>query len=513
MDTKRKTYTLLAFALILIVSTIILSQEYISTDIAKIELTIFLIIFAFAIYLINTLNFSLKNLKETLKETLKNEAKQINMQKQLLKHNTNLENEISTKTKEIHEKRYSNILTGLPNRSKLLEESTAYRFTKMALLNIDKFQAFNDVYGEEIGNVMLKITSVFLKREIEDKNLNLYHVGGDEFAIIAKEDDSLDKNDFIKLIEKILQDYKDEDFVYREKKLNLVISCGISFSGRKKMLANADMALKDAKKRNIHLSIFDNEKELEKNHQEYMESHKKLLKAIENNDIISYFQPIVHIKDNGSKPTKYESLVRIEEDNGEIIQPFNFLDIAKTNRIYNKITKVVLINTLGVAEKYNIPCSLNISLTDIDDKKTMEMFFNTLDRYKHNELLTVELLETEDFVSYDDVYKFCKKVHSYGIKIALDDFGSGYSNFAHILNLPIDYIKIDASLISNIGRDKNSRIMVETIVELAHRLEIETIAEYVSSKEILDIITEIGIDYAQGFYMGKPERIEDLMSA
>ena len=195
------------------------------------------------------------------------------------------------------------------------------------------------------------------------------------------------------------------------------------------------------------------------------------------------------------------------------IKPFSFLEVAKTNRIYNKITQAVLTNTLAVAQKYNIPCSLNISLTDIYDEKTMQMFFKTLDEYTHNELLTIELLETEDFVNYDDVNEFCEKVHSYGIKIALDDFGSGYSNFAHILKLPIDYIKIDASLITNIAVDKNSRIMVETIIELAHRLNIETIAEYVSSKEILDIIKEIGIDYAQGFYIGKPERIEDLLSA
>ena len=511
MNFKLKTYIILTFTIILVSSVFILSQEDIDSNSAKIGVTFFLLLFGFITYIAYILNNSFESLKEQLKEAKDAENRQRNLQKQLLKYNMNLENEISTKTKEVHERRYTNMLTGLPNRSKLLEESTIYKFTKMALLNIDNFQAFNDVHGEEIGNVMLKITSVFLKKEIEDRNLFLYHVGGDEFAIIAKKGNNISETLFIQLIEKILQDYKDEGFVYREKKLNLMISAGIAFSGRKKMLAYADMALKDAKKRNIHISVFDNQK-LEEVHKIEMESHKKILHALDNNDIISLFQPIVYIKD-GSKPTKYESLVRIREENGDFLQPFNFLDVAKTNRIYNKITRAVLTNTLEVASKYKVPCSLNISLTDIDDKATMHMFFKTLDSYEHNELLTIELLETEDFVNYDDVYNFCKKVHAYGIKIALDDFGSGYSNFAHILNLPIDYIKIDASLISTISKDKSSRIMVETIVELAHRLEIETIAEYVSSKEILDIIKEIGIDYAQGFYIGKPERIEDLLSA
>ena len=511
MNFRARTYITFAFSFILITSALILSQETINSNISKIALITFLAIFTYLVYYIYTVKTSQNILELHLKEAQAGEKRQENLQKQLLKHNTNLENEISTKTKEIHEKRYTNILTGLPNRSKLLEESTIYKFNKMALLNIDNFQSVNDVHGEEIGNVTLKITAVFLQKQIEDKNLFLFHVGGDEFAIIAKENDDFNKEIFIEFIEEILQKYKNEDFVYREKKLNLMISAGIAFSGRKKMLAYADMALKDAKKRNVHISVFDDH-ELEKIHKSDMESHKKLLHALDNDDIISFFQPIIYLKDD-SKPTKYESLVRIEEDNGDLIQPFSFLDVAKTNRIYNKITQAVLTNTLNVASKYNIPCSLNISLTDIDDKKTMKMFFNTLDKYEHNELLTIELLETEDFVNYDDVYQFCIKVHSYGIKIALDDFGSGYSNFAHILNLPVDYIKIDASLISNINKDRSSRIMVETIVELAHRLEIETIAEYVSSKEILDIIKEIGIDYAQGFYIGKPERIEDLLSA
>ena len=511
MNFRARTYISIAFSFILLTSALILSQATIDSNFSKIALITFLTMFTFMVYYAYIFNISHNILKLQLKEAQAGEKRQENLQKQLLKHNTNLENAISTKTKEIHEKRYKNILTGLPNRSRLLEESTIYKFNKMALLNIDNFQSVNDVHGEEIGNVTLKITAVFLQKQIEDKNLFLYHVGGDEFAVVAKEGNDFNKEIFIEFIEEILQKYKDEDFVYKEKKLNLMISAGIAFSGRKKMLAYADMALKDAKKRNIHISVFDDQ-ELEKIHKSEMESHKKLLHALENDDIISFFQPIVHIK-GGSKPTKYESLVRIMEDNGDLIQPFSFLDVAKTNRIYNKITQAVLTNTLDVASKYNVPCSLNISLTDIDDKRTMKMFFNTLDNYKHNELLTIELLETEDFVNYDEVYQFCEKVHSYGIKIALDDFGSGYSNFAHILNLPIDYIKIDASLISNISKEKSSRIMVETIVELAHRLGIETIAEYVSSKEILDIIKEIGIDYAQGFYMGKPERIENLLSA
>lgn len=509
---KSKSYLIVVVSFLLFSYIFIQNQNDISALITKEVLTIFLMLFIYISFFAYSLNNAHQIAINELNDKKASEKKQKNLYKQLLKHNENLENEISSKTKELHTKRYTSILTGLPNRSKLLEESTYKQFDKMALLNIDNFKSLNDIYGEEIGNVTLKITAVFLEKKIENKDLFLYHVGGDEFAIVSKETNSISKEVFIQLIENILQHYKDENFSYRDEKLNLMMSCGISFSGAKKMLAYADMALKDAKKRNLHLSVFENEKELEKLHQDDMTSHQNLIHALNNNSIISYFQPIVPIKDI-NKPTKYESLVRIEQADGNIIQPLTFLDVAKTNRIYYKITQAVLENTLYVASKYSIPCSLNISFADIEDDVTMQMFFDTIDKYKYNELITIELLETEDFINYKRVYDFCVRARSYGLKIALDDFGSGYSNFAHVLNLPVDYIKIDASLISNIAKDKNSRLMIETIVELAHKLNVETIAEFVSTQEILEIVKEVGIDYAQGFHIGEPKPIEDLMSA
>jgi len=429
-------------------------------------------------------------------------------QKQLLRYNDDLEDEILSKTKEIHEKIYTNFLSGLPNRNKLLEDLHKENFSKIAILNIDKFQSFNDVYGEEIGNIALQMSANFLKEYLQDSHLLLYHIGGDEFVIVCKNENSINET-FINYINDILLEFKAEKFIYEEKKFQFMMSAGIAYGKKKKLLAYADMALKDAKKRNIQLAIYDENDKLEKIHKDDLECRNKLKKAMENDKIISYYQPIVPIQNN-NLPQKYESLVRIDNE-GTIIPPFRFIDVAKANRVYYKITKQVIKNTLETIEKYKIHCSLNFSLSDIDDEKTMKHFFHVIESYKYNELLTIELLETEDFNNYDSVYEFCVKVRTYGIKIALDDFGSGYSNFSHILHLPVDYIKIDATLISNIDRDHNSKIMVETIVELAHKIHVITIAEFVSNKEILDVITEIGVDYAQGYYLGKPAPIEEYL--
>lgn len=435
------------------------------------------------------------------------EKEQKKLQSQLLKYNDDLESEIAKKTKELHQKIYTHFLTGLPNRNRLLDDSYKYNFKQMALLNIDQFQKFNDVYGEEMGNVALKMSSEFFSSHIDDDNTLLYHIGGDEFVIAVKNSHEINNNYFIDKIEKILKLFQKETFVYDGKSFNFLISAGLAFSGRKKMLAYADMALKDAKKRNIQIGIFNDDKELEKMHTDDMERHQQLLDAFKTNSVISYFQPISPIQD-GSLPIKYESLARIKLTDGSILSPLSFIDVAKLNRIYYKLTKRVVENTLSTISKYKVPCSINISLDDIENDKTLKWLYSKLDVYDYNHLLTVELLETEEFKNYQTVYDFCTKIRSYGIKIALDDFGAGYSNFSHILNLPIDYIKIDSSLISNIDRDQHSQIMVETIVGLAQKLNIQTIAEFVSSKEILETVKRLNVDYAQGYYVGKPEEIE-----
>ncbi|MBN2815313.1 MAG: bifunctional diguanylate cyclase/phosphodiesterase [Campylobacterales bacterium] len=466
------------------------------------------ILIGFSAYKFNALH---TKLQKQLRRAQNAEDSLQKMQKKLLLYNDDLEAEIERKTRELHNKIYTHSLTSLPNRNRLLEDISTHDFSYMAILNIDKFQSFNDLYGEETGNIALIMSAQFLQNSIKDKPMFLYHLSGDEFVILSKDNTALTHQLFTEEIEYILKSFKSEQFTHEKQSFQFMMSSGLAFGGKKKILAHADMALKDAKKRNIQLSIYSDENELEKSHKEDMECRQKLLYAIESKNVFSYFQPIVPIQ-SSSENIRYESLVRLKDEDGKIITPFNFLNVAKVNRIYHKITRIVIDKTLEVVAEHRISCSLNLSLSDIENSKTMEYFYERLDNFEYNELLTVELLETEDFKNYKMVYDFCIKVRSYGVKVALDDFGSGYSNFSHILQLPVDYIKIDASLISNIDRDLSSQIMVETIVELAHKLNVTTIAEFVSSEEILTVIKDIGVDYAQGFHFGKPADIKEHLA-
>ena len=475
--------------------------------------SIFIFLLAFILIFLSIHKFALifNKLKNDLLHAKKAEEELKKLQEHLTKSNDELALEIAKKTQEIHNKMYKHSITGLANRNKLLEDIYQYDFRQMALLNIDKFQKFNDVYGENIGNRALMMSGEFLKKYINDNTMHLYHIGGDEFVFAANNYTNMYDDLFVQKIEKIISDFEKQSFFYLDKQFSFNITAGLAFSGRKKMLAYADMALKEAKQKNIHISVYNDDEGLEKLHKEDIECHKKLLLALETDNVVSFFQPIIPLQDI-TKSTKYESLVRIKSEYGKIIPPFNFINVAKRNRIYDKLTEVIINNTLFVASKYQVSVSINISMEDIYHPKTLHLLYKKFENYPYNHLLTIELLESEEIKDYKRVHEFCKKIHSYGIKIALDDFGAGYSNFSHILNLPVDFIKIDASLISNIDTNENSRLMVETIVGLAKRLGVETIAEFVSSKKILDVVTSLRVDYAQGYHMGKPEPIETYLS-
>lgn len=138
------------------------------------------------------------------------------------------------------------------------------------------------------------------------------------------------------------------------------------------------------------------------------------------------------------------------------------------------------------------------------DPVTSRHIYERLAEYKGKIKVTFEILESEKIESYDEVGAFIDTVKSLGAKISIDDFGSGYSNFEHILRLNVDYIKIDSSMIKNIDSDKNSQIIVETIVGFAKKLDIKTIAEYVHTEEVYNKVKELGVDMSQGFYFAPP---------
>jgi EAL domain-containing protein (putative c-di-GMP-specific phosphodiesterase class I) len=268
------------------------------------------------------------------------------------------------------------------------------------------------------------------------------------------------------------------------------------------IFSKVSMALIYAKNRGIPFWIYEDRMNFENEYSRNLELSLVVRDAIENSKVIPYFQAIV---DNQTgKVTKYECLARLIDKNEKILSPVIFIPIAKNIKIYNQVTKSIITKSFTTFEKSNYEFNINLSIEDIMSGEMFEFIIDKLKTSKAASRVTFELLESEAIRDFKKVERFINEVKRYGAKIAIDDFGSGYSNFFYLTKMQADYIKIDGSLIENIDVDKASVIVVETIVAFAKKLGIKTVAEYVHSSIIMDKVKAMGIDYSQGFYIDEP---------
>jgi len=248
-------------------------------------------------------------------------------------------------------------------------------------------------------------------------------------------------------------------------------------------------------------SLLEKEKELS---YKKLKTFKMLKTAIDSYNIISYFQPIVN--NQTKKVEKYESLVRLIDENKNIISPHLFLDTAKEGTYYQKITSIVLENSFKALYDTNTHISINLSALDIEKEETRNQFFSLLEKNSdETHRIVVELIEDESITDINLIKNFMQKIKKFNVKIAIDDFGTGLSNFSRVLTYQPDFIKIDGSLIKDIEISNFSKHMVETIVNFSKKQNIQTIAEYVENESIFNILCDLGVDYSQGHYFGKAE--------
>jgi len=290
------------------------------------------------------------------------------------------------------------------------------------------------------------------------------------------------------------------EFLAKNEPFHIHIRAGAAINGHK-LLTHADMAVREAKMKKIPFQIYDESLKIEEKYKKNLAMTVAIHRALENNGIICHYQPIF---DRNKNISKYEVLVRMRDENGKILLPGEFLPIAKTTKLYTRITKEVIKKSCEKFSKTGKEFNVNISIDDINDPELVDFILQTLKNTDTGKKIGFEILETEGIENYDIVKNFIDKVKKLGAKVLLDDFGSGYSNFKHILSLNIDCIKIDGSLIQEVYKHKKNLIVVETIIDFAKKIGANTVAEFVCCKETFDIIKKLDIDYFQGFYLAKP---------
>jgi EAL domain-containing protein (putative c-di-GMP-specific phosphodiesterase class I) len=226
-------------------------------------------------------------------------------------------------------------------------------------------------------------------------------------------------------------------------------------------------------------------------------------KALDRDAIVPWFQPIVDLQ--SGEVVKYEALVRLEREDGTVSGPETFLGAAMQTSYYRHITAVMLQKVFEAMQSHGARFSLNLGMRDLADEKMVSMLLSHLEIHKeHAGCLEIELLESEELDDLEAVHAFIEKVKRYGCRVAIDDFGVGYSNFSFVMELDIDVLKIDGSLIMKMVQDKKTYRTVKTIVRFAQQLGLDVVAEYVENEATVRALQEMGVGYAQGYYYGYP---------
>lgn len=411
--------------------------------------------------------------------------------------------ELNENQEMLQEQLYTDRLTDLPNRFKLIKDVKDKQPT-LILINIDSFKEINNFYGNKIGDAVLQNVTLQLKNIIKESDYQLYKMPADEFILLSNSDNNIiSVRKFLKKTTLLLEE-RAIDCLDNEIFISLTSSIVINESNN--ILEKANMTLKKAKKDMLDHLVYSDKIDSSNKYESNINTLKVLKDAIEHDRILVFFQPIYN--NFTDKIEKYEALVRLKNREGEIISPFFFLDIAKKSKLYPKITQIVVAKTLSKFENSKYEVSINISVEDILNLKVKNFILNRLRSIDFCHRIVFELVESEEIEDYKEVKSFIKEIKELGCKVAIDDFGSGYSNFAYLINLNIDYLKIDGSIIKNI-ESKKYRIVTNTIVNFAKHANIKTIAEFISSEEIFNMVKDMNIDYSQGFLIGKPS--EDII--
>ena len=461
-----------------------------------------LILLFFLLMEVNTIN---RKLQSYLEEKEIFQKKLANANKALTQYSEELENEVKKRTDEALEHLMKNPLTKLHNRLSFVKRLEKNSRASVAIFNIDRFQSYNDLFGAKVGDRIIQEYAAYLRKTIPYL-YEIYHLQGDEFAII--EPDKKSSATFLAMVKRVAELAK--EFHYSDENGNFILQASIGVCiDEKQPLTKADMALKKAKNSNESLVIYSENLVKKQKYLENITMTKVLSKALKEDRIVPYYQPIIDTETG--KVYKYEVLARLIDENGLVIPPAHFIYLAKQIKLYSELTKMVFDKAMKSIEEHGLHLSINLSADDIHHRPTRDYIIDRLAMSGYSDHITFELLESEEAKSYYEISAFIHRVKQYGVKIAIDDFGSGYSNFAKILKLKVDYIKIDGSFIKKIDTDADSMEFVEIIHRLANNYNLKTVAEFVADEAIYNTVRSIGIDFVQGYHFGKPKPLAQIV--
>lgn len=405
--------------------------------------------------------------------------------------------ELEDKRSELESIATRDNLTGLGNRNKLIAAIHRAQNPGAVIVDIDRFSEINDFYGHQIGDLVIVEFANRLFQALP-KGFELFRYYADRFVILA---DNPDRQQFVAFAMTLSQRLSEEHIRMGDKDFTFQTTAGISFEPPETLISSVEMAVKHAKRAKQSFIVYDAALGLEKIYEENILWAKKITDALRLGRVIPYFQPILN--NTTGRIEKYEALARMIDDDGTIVPPGRFIDVAKRSKQYLALTRTIFDQTLLALAQTDAQLSVNLTMEDIADPALRGHILSALAAHPRGRIV-LELVESEGIENFSEVAAFIEQAKNAGALVAIDDFGTGYSNFSYLLKLKVDFIKIDGSIIRRIDTDRNSLVIAETIADFARKLGIRTVAEFVHSGEILALVNGAGIDYAQGFHLGKP---------
>ena len=409
--------------------------------------------------------------------------------------------QLEEKDAVLQELPYLDQLTQLPNRNRLLEHLKRPGEKSLLLVDLDNFGLINSVYGPELGDYVL-IQAAEIIRLNTPQSAALYRFAGDEFAVVldnasAKRAEELARqiNSFCALS----HIYYDEIEIKRGFTVGIAQGDGLS-----RLLSNALAALSQAQSqgRNRYCTYCDT-LDIHKMQENNLHWIPRVRQAVENEALHPWFQPIVDV--HTQEVVRYECLARMRDEAGKWIDPYIFLEAARISGILTAITKNIISKSFAYFEGSAIHFSINITDSDLQEGYLEEMLAYRLKKHRIEPgRVTLEIVESMTASQASAQTGQLARLKQMGFLIAADDFGAEHSNFARLLSIDLDFIKIDGCFIRNITEDKRSEMIVRNIALFARSIGAKSVAEFVSSPESYAMIKELGVDYAQGYHVGRP---------
>ncbi len=405
--------------------------------------------------------------------------------------------ELSNKYKDVYRQMTTHPLTKLPNRQKLNEALDTGGAKDLVLMNIDNFSAINETQGFEVGDDLLNQMAAFLS-SMYGTEMNVYHLEADTFGILCV-DDRIGQERFVQM----KTDINKMSFYLGGIENRLSVTMGLVMHEEGNLIQKAEFALKEARSHGQNrISTYSKDIKIIQKIKHNSIWIQRIREALETDRFISYFQPIVDIK--SGKISRYECLVRMLYET-EIIEPNEFLECARGSGQLYSIFKIMFESACQKTKEFDGIFTINMTDIDLQEEDLLEFLDTTMNKYNAKATqFGLEILEQKSIMNNELIKKNLITLADKGFSIMVDDFGSECSNFGQLVNLPISVLKIDGSFIKDLDTNLKHQVIVHSIIDFAQKMCIPVVAEFVHSQKILDIVTEMGIEYAQGYHIGKP---------